>query len=293
MTKRGTKKPILKGFTLIELLIVIALIGLFSSIVLVSLKSAKEKAKVAAAFQFSGEIYHALAAYAAGIWNFDEGSGITTRDTSGNLNDGTINGATWIKRTPNGEGYALDFNGSSDYVDCGNDPSLNVSNELTIEVWVYPTASDLTYYRPIAAKYYTASKRSYQINVDEGYSDYLGQGTFQFWISSDGSTRDHLEAPAFPNQWQHLVGVYTGSEMYLYVNAELKARKFTTISSLYSTDIPFRIGTNYNFLRFFQGTIDQVHVYNQALTFAQVKELYVRGLKRHSIVRSTTREKDN
>lgn len=55
-------------------------------------------------------------------WNFDEGSGEVAHDQSGNKNDGKIYGAAYVKR---GEGYALEFDGEDDYVDCGNNESLN------------------------------------------------------------------------------------------------------------------------------------------------------------------------
>ncbi|MDO8436136.1 MAG: type II secretion system protein, partial [bacterium] len=56
-----------KAFTLIELLVVIAIIGLLASIILVSLKGTREKARIAKSLDFSQRINHALGAYAVGI----------------------------------------------------------------------------------------------------------------------------------------------------------------------------------------------------------------------------------
>ena len=84
----------------------------------------------------------AVSSYAAldpdtivGIWKFDEGKGDTTKDVSGNGNDGTlINKPKWV----DGKfGKALEFDGSS-FVDMGNDESLQFDGNVTIVFWVNP-----------------------------------------------------------------------------------------------------------------------------------------------------------
>ena len=123
------------AFTLIELLVVIAIIGLLSSIVLVALKPAREKAKRAKALNFAAQVHHALGAYAVGMWDFDDQAN-PTKDTSGNENDGTITGATWTAEgdTPSGKGYALEFNkAESDWVQINGDVGLN--GAMTLSLW--------------------------------------------------------------------------------------------------------------------------------------------------------------
>ena len=71
-------------------------------------------------------------------WQFHESSsgsadGQTTYDEISNSNDGTIHGATW---TTGKYGAALEFDGVDDYVDCGNDDSLDITDTITIEAWV-------------------------------------------------------------------------------------------------------------------------------------------------------------
>ena len=69
-----------------------------------------------------------------GIWLLDEGTGDIAEDSSGNGNDGTLGGGpTWIDGV---YGKALDFSGSSSYVDCGNAEMLNV-DVFSVSFWCY------------------------------------------------------------------------------------------------------------------------------------------------------------
>jgi len=210
-------------------------------------------------------------------YRFDESSGEIASDSSGNGNNGILkpdypsNAPTHETSCPSES--CLQFDGIDDYIEVADSSILDISADLAISVWVYPTSAVLTYYRPIVAKYYTVGERAYQINVDEGYSAYLGQGTFQFWISSDGTIKDHVEAPALPNIWQHIVAVHKDSKMSIYVNGALKESKDTAISSINLTDKPLIVGTNSNAARFFQGLNDDVKIYNRALSDFEVCRL--------------------
>src|SRR5215207_5554145 len=69
-------------------------------------------------------------------YSFDEGSGGTVSDGSGNNNTGTLNGASWI---PQGKfGGALSFDGVNDFVLVNDASSLDVTTAMTLEAWVYP-----------------------------------------------------------------------------------------------------------------------------------------------------------
>lgn len=78
-----------------------------------------------------------LNADTVGQWLFDEGSGDVVHDSSGNGNDGSFVGEPeWVKDTPRGEGLSLEFDGASaysEYVEVEDAPSLNVTDEITVE----------------------------------------------------------------------------------------------------------------------------------------------------------------
>ncbi len=71
-------------------------------------------------------------------YSFDEGSGTTLHDTSGNNNNGTITNATWS--TAGEYGDALDFNGTNSLVTINSSASLNLTSGMTLEAWVDPTS---------------------------------------------------------------------------------------------------------------------------------------------------------
>src|SRR5689334_14079767 len=71
-------------------------------------------------------------------YNFNEGTGTTVADLSGNNLTGTVVGATWVSGR---FGNALSFDGSTSYVDLGNPVALQFSGSMTIEAWVYATAN--------------------------------------------------------------------------------------------------------------------------------------------------------
>jgi len=73
-------------------------------------------------------------------WPLDENEGYAARDFSGNDNDGTLlNGPTWV---PGHTGYAVEFDGEDDLIDVEDDNSLDITRNLTIDVWIRPHVND-------------------------------------------------------------------------------------------------------------------------------------------------------
>ena len=66
-------------------------------------------------------------------WHFDEGSGSTVKDNTGNGNDGIIHGATWVDGI---KGKALKFDGKDDYVEVQDSSSLRINGNIAVEAWV-------------------------------------------------------------------------------------------------------------------------------------------------------------
>ncbi len=74
-------------------------------------------------------------------YTFDEGPGQMVKDHSGNGNTGKIIGDVAYVKLDEGKGYAMRFNAGNSYVDCGKKPSLDLTDAVTIELWLYPETS--------------------------------------------------------------------------------------------------------------------------------------------------------
>lgn len=276
--KKGNLK-LKRSFTLIELLVIIAIIGLLASIVLVSLRGAGERAKLARTLQFSGSVHHTLGADAAGIWDFDEGTGATTFiDSSGNGNNGSCSSdscpTAGVSDTPIKKGYALNFDGSNDYINCGSASSVDAMRDYTYSLWVKPDTVSL----------------SYQTLIGKG--DLWRTGFFVTGSSIRGTTPYSVTSPNSQSvsgavsvgKWAHIVLTHsaTDKKIRLYANGQEVSYVSQIVGSgtMYdylADNLVISHGTYYPY----DGLIDEVRVYRATLTSAQIQKLYAEGLEKH------------
>jgi len=200
-----------------------------------------------------------LRAELVGYWKFDKafsiGADWFTPDSSGNLSTGTIYGGGYS--TDGKYGKARHFNGSDDYVDCGAGSNLNITGPFTIAAWV---KTDTTFgARNIITK--GDSAYGIQLENDNNIRFYCGGN----WIDS---------SPVNNNEWVHVAAVYTGSAMKLYKNgSEVNNVPFTANPSITASGLIIGAHADH-FSQFFNGLIDDVRVYNNAMNGSQVLTLY-------------------
>lgn len=137
--KNSFIKKYRRGFTIVELLIVIAIIGLLSSIVLVSTKESRKKAQIAKKVQVAASFHHKLGSELVGEWRFDEGTGSSVDDSSGNGNFcGTMMTGSWIPSAESNMKSAYLF--PSDVVGCNGYAEDGVlalgGGDMTITSWI-------------------------------------------------------------------------------------------------------------------------------------------------------------
>jgi PKD repeat protein len=195
-------------------------------------------------------------------YGFEEGIGGMTADSSGNGNNGVLNSTFW---TSAGKfGRALSFNGTSSFVTVNNSPSLNLSAGLTLEAWVYPTATTAAW-RPVIFKPYDSSQISY---VLQGLTPTQTKVPSIYVLPS----ADNLFGPSpLPtNTWSHLAATYDGSSMRMYVNGTLVADKAQTGTINLSAGA-LTIGGNALYSAYWLGLLDEVRIYNRALSAAEIQ----------------------
>jgi len=266
-----------RAFTLIELLVVIAIIGVIASIVLVNLSGTRERARSAKSLQFSQSVYHALGAYAVGIWNYDLYQN-PILDLSGYNNHCIINGATEIEGI---RGKALNFDGVDDYLDCGNGASLQIKDAITIEAWIKTSPFDNNQHVVISRN------ASFLISAPGFYSSGY---VIEFYSQYDPWITTFCRVPwnnVYNNTWIHLVGVfrkYNSDNNWTtraYVNGELKCEHVNVnYGGAWSGEKVF-VGSFNGTQYFFNGLIDEVRIYNEVLTAGEIKKYYVEGLGKY------------
>ncbi len=269
-----------KGFTLIELLVVVAVLALLASIVTSNLGGAREGARISNALQFQSNIHSLLGSDLVGWWNFNDPTS-RYKDTSGYDNHGSCTSCpTATDGVPGTGGSALSFDGSNDYITLtsnywrdifNNDPG----NDFTIFAWIYP--------RSIKNSSIVGQRLcdSMVFGVKENGKLFLGMD--DIGCLAWGSLIESVETLE-TDKWQHVAVSFvndTSSSMaYFYINGNpngsapawdgsgIEIQNFMFIG--WQSRGHAGIGSMH-----FDGLIDDVRIYNRAMSAREVGLLYV------------------
>jgi len=219
-----------------------------------------------------------LAGVKVGEWKFDERSGGIAKDTSGYGYDGTLlNMDTNKCWTDGASGTALKFDGTNDYVNCGDNPKMKGMPELTIEAWV--KGNSYKQYAGILSKWDWNSQQHYALGYFlNGSSTKLGNFTFCVSQKLTNGASDTIQSQANLdlNKWYHIAGVFKGGQyLKLYVNGVLNTNKSTTVSQIANGALPTWIGQYACYP--FDGLIDEVKVYSKALSDEEIRQDFNEG----------------
>ena len=223
--------------------------------------------------------YHYNRGGPVGNWRFDEGTGTTAYDSSGNNNNGTLtnmDNADWVAGK---YGTALDFDGTDDYVDVGESTVFDISgtNSITMSAWVkidaFPsTASKLSCISMIGETGQDSSAFDKGLCLDDN-----NKAVFYFF---DGAQKRTTGATTLSTgTWYHILGQYDGTQGLIYVNGVLDGT--LAGSSTYDFTTPQLVFSYYHsgdFDQYFNGIMDDFRIYDYARTAAEIRLDYNAGL---------------
>jgi hypothetical protein len=243
----------------------------------------------------------------AGLWHMDEGSGTTTADVSGNANTGTLeNGPVW-QISDGGQwdgrsdvkfstGSNLYFDGVNDYVSVPHSTSVNIAGDLSIEMWINPQMASFTLTGPhpglgLVSKRTTNSPGPYMLVLHSGGTDRGSISLYGYYTGiGDYRSASTSSTPVVLNQWQHIAVTRTivGNvvSVSIYYNGASQSINYqsdpynwgaattSNTEKLWLVREPyFAAYTNEGT---FKGLVDEVRVYNRALSAGEIRSHYER-----------------
>jgi hypothetical protein len=208
-------------------------------------------------------------------YSFDDG---TARDNSGNGNDGKLQGGASI--VPGKIGEAVSLDGISGSVNIRKTPAFNPGDQMTVSFWMKADPNNAM----DKCCQGLVTTDNYGIEISGGKDPRIGVNFFTDTGGSFNHTSDTIGggSPVSSGQWHHVAGVYDGSSMKLYIDGSLVADRpqSGSISPMLSTSflaIGSEDGRTYapNIIgaRYFSGLIDEVAIYNRALSAGEVATL--------------------
>lgn len=207
-----------------------------------------------------------------GYWSFNEIVSGKVLDLSGNANHGSLepdyptDAPTLVSSRSTRLSNALSFNGTSDYVNCGQKPRLNVGlKDFTLEAWI--KAPDVATTRQFIVDW--KSTGGFQFRLEPN-------GTLKAWVT-DGVNLHTAGVTVVDNDIYHLVGLVADRDgfMQIYLNGKPEGTPIDISSqsaSSYSNDVPLQIGGTMGY--FFPGIIDEVVMYLRALSATEIATRY-------------------
>lgn len=198
-------------------------------------------------------------------WTLDatDIDGETVRDVWG-ANDGTISGRPEVIDGKINEALLLD--GSSTFVDCGNDESLDLTDALTIEVWMNPSSEGEG--GPNAGPLCKAESGVDPWNWQLRYNapgNFMG---FQFNADPGGSTWISVQEALEPDTWYHVAGTLDGNDARCYLNGV--ETQSSPMSGVQSGGGRLYIGQD-GWVNVFDGAVDEVRIYDRALSADEIQ----------------------
>lgn len=203
-----------------------------------------------------------------GYWNFEDSIGTTIFDRSSFSQNAILNFDSHVSNTSMIRGNYSVLDGNKDYISIGDFAQYEGMNELTISMWVNPS------FFPSKPTFGIIKENSYRFE----FAPSTGETFFKVGTSNNamGGTGTSVSAGFLgTGNWYHLVGVYNGTRLNVFLDGVLVGTTSSDISgSIISDNKPLEIGSNAaGATQEFNGGIDEVMVFNRAISEDEVKAL--------------------
>ena len=214
-----------------------------------------------------------------GEWTFD-GQDIDTSLVTAEIRDrsGSGNNGDWLNHattTAVGKiGQAINFDGSDDYINAGNNSSLQLTTVFTLSAWIKTNNTIVDEYRTIIDKGTASTNRTYWLELDVT----TGLLTLRFSVAGVGKVFTSTVA-LNDTKWHHVVATYDGSFVRIYSDGESVMTPAAQSGSTDNPAVDMLIGRSSvaGLPRYFNGSIDDVRIYNRVLSADEAKRLYLMG----------------
>lgn len=210
----------------------------------------------------SGSLVNGLVAYYPFCGN--------ANDQSGNGLNGVVNGATLTTDRFGNSNSAYNFNGTSDFIKVLDNDLLDLTQNLTLSAWISPNS--VVNEQAIFGKGKISSQTGYSLLHNVLIPEKTG---ISIQNSPIPASEAHINSSTLnQNTWYQLVGTYNGSELKLYLNGILVDTIFTSLQLMPNSLTDLFIGCELSGFRFFKGKIDDIGIWNRALTQQEITKLF-------------------
>ena len=205
-----------------------------------------------------------------GSWSFDEGAGSVAGDGSGWGNDGVLRGSPdWVAGLA---GSALRFDGGSEYVTVADDAAVDLSGSVTLAGWVRPERVGTQY---VIKKAAAGSVDGYELSLASS-----GRVFVRFNQASSKNTYRVDSTSSYPSDgqtWMHVAATFDGATVRLFVDGVQEASG-SGPSSVAVNDLALAFGAQPDGLNKLRGAVDEVRIYDRALTAQEIADLAFEAL---------------
>ncbi len=202
-------------------------------------------------------------------YTFDNG---TADDSSGNGNDGTLAGTATVVNDPQ-RGNVLSLDGSGGKVDLGNPSGLDITGPITVAAWVRIDSAGGSIRNIVNRGHGGSPTRELTFRIDP--SSNYNFGSYESGVGSMQTTSAVPSGDVGTNTWVHLAGTWDGSQWNFYRNGNLEDALADSVGPPAMT-VGWAIGARggvSGYERVFDGLIDDVRIYNYALTQSEIEDL--------------------